>query len=573
MASFRDESFNMSVDNDTIDVVWHSTQQPAIQSILNESKCTLFCLLLFVFVILVYHSLYISGLLVSTPLLHHVSDIAFSVHQQQNGSSAWDPNQTPLIAECFATAPKSLFKDSSASRTVSLLGSHSAADTLKPQVRSRPGMGRVTSSPSLPASYPSNSVLGGSTTTIDPRKIRPSQRHTLQTNVLSGKSEYERNSQVHSAGSIENLDHLHEMIKSVGRTWGKVDVSSVESKPSSLVDRPPSRTNRARTNLASGSNSRSASTSSDEMQNPQQRSKPRVATTIKVLKVPPHLQKASLSRQNDKRGLMLPPALPVHRNLPTEVNNLQFPSKSPIEANTRLQWIDTSMQLDPDDDESPETPTYPNKPASPSPPSSQSSQLSQRRTSESVPRQQLLEQNVVTASQPLSQPQPVKALGMRRTLSGNRYETTPSSQQAPSRQTKHSLPSIPAQRTSSPAVGSSSSSPAADAQLPLSNLPLPPESMRVSSELATRSKSFKVPWASNTSPTEQFSSQQHPPNSQSPTTSVSSESSPHSGNAGRQAPKVEQGDMSMPNENPDSSYSFDDFDPEELDRVLSQHGA
>jgi hypothetical protein len=39
MASIRDESFNMSVDHDTFDVVWHSTQQPAIQSILEESKC------------------------------------------------------------------------------------------------------------------------------------------------------------------------------------------------------------------------------------------------------------------------------------------------------------------------------------------------------------------------------------------------------------------------------------------------------------------------------------------------------------------------------------------------------
>jgi hypothetical protein len=39
MASIRDESLNMSVDYDTFDVVWHSTQQPAIQSILEESKC------------------------------------------------------------------------------------------------------------------------------------------------------------------------------------------------------------------------------------------------------------------------------------------------------------------------------------------------------------------------------------------------------------------------------------------------------------------------------------------------------------------------------------------------------
>jgi len=39
MASFRDESFNMSLDDDSIDIVWHSTQPPAIRTILKESKC------------------------------------------------------------------------------------------------------------------------------------------------------------------------------------------------------------------------------------------------------------------------------------------------------------------------------------------------------------------------------------------------------------------------------------------------------------------------------------------------------------------------------------------------------
>lgn len=38
MASFRDDSFEMSVDHDPIDIVWRSTQVPAMESLLEESK-------------------------------------------------------------------------------------------------------------------------------------------------------------------------------------------------------------------------------------------------------------------------------------------------------------------------------------------------------------------------------------------------------------------------------------------------------------------------------------------------------------------------------------------------------
>jgi hypothetical protein len=34
----RDDSFEMSVDHDPIDIVWRSTQVPAMQSLLEESK-------------------------------------------------------------------------------------------------------------------------------------------------------------------------------------------------------------------------------------------------------------------------------------------------------------------------------------------------------------------------------------------------------------------------------------------------------------------------------------------------------------------------------------------------------
>jgi len=104
MASFRDESFNMSVDNDTIDVVWHSTQQPAIQSILDESKCTLLYLPRFIVVILVYNLLCNSKLLVSTPL-HRVSNIVFSVHQRQKWilSMGSKPNTTNSRVFCYGS--------------------------------------------------------------------------------------------------------------------------------------------------------------------------------------------------------------------------------------------------------------------------------------------------------------------------------------------------------------------------------------------------------------------------------------------------------------------------------------
>lgn len=38
MASLQEDGANMSVDEGTIDIVWQSTQPPAIQTMLQESK-------------------------------------------------------------------------------------------------------------------------------------------------------------------------------------------------------------------------------------------------------------------------------------------------------------------------------------------------------------------------------------------------------------------------------------------------------------------------------------------------------------------------------------------------------
>lgn len=38
MASFRDDSIDMSVEHSSIDVVWHSTQPAAIQTMLEDAK-------------------------------------------------------------------------------------------------------------------------------------------------------------------------------------------------------------------------------------------------------------------------------------------------------------------------------------------------------------------------------------------------------------------------------------------------------------------------------------------------------------------------------------------------------
>lgn len=532
MASFRDESFNMSVDHDhdRFDVVWHSTQQPAIQSILEESK----------------------------------------LHQRQTSPSAWDPAQASLVTG------KSLFKEPSTSRTISLLGSHPATDPLTNQTRNRPGMGRVTSSPSLPSTHPSSSfALPSGTTAIDPRKIRPSQRQTLQASVSSGRGEHERSSWTQSPGSIESLDHLREMVKIVGQTWGRGD------SPSGSREASTDRSTRLRQDRTRPTNSDESRLAESDGQSQRSRpAKPKVATTIKVLKVPPHLQKSSSPRLNDHRGLMLPPALPASRKHSREVSDLQFPSKSPIDAAKPFELLDTSMQQEPEDDDSPDTPTYQNQPLlhvskslasfEASSGGSDSPRVRQTSTPSEKPRQ-----TTSTATSSLSQPK--KALGMRRTLSGNKVEFT-SSQLAPSRQTKESLPTIPARSMSYP------TSPTPETVLPVSEIPLPPEEMRVSVDLASRSKSFKVPWGSNISPVEHShqssSSQQNPPNSQSPTTTVSSSSSPQCAFGinipTRKSPLAELADTTMDylaNENPDSSYSFDDFDPEELDRVLSQRGA
>ncbi|CAG7850141.1 SubName: Full=Uncharacterized protein {ECO:0000313/EMBL:CCA68372.1} [Serendipita indica DSM 11827] len=492
MTSLRDEHCDMSLDHETIDVVWQSTQSTALQSILEESK----------------------------------------LRKTRATSPAANSNDTASFILPGSLLPKSLFRDTSTTRSISLLGDQKPSIPL-PQHPTRPAVSRAGSMPSLfheaqRASSSRSSQIPSPDTVTDVRKIRPSQRRSSTRDQTTQSSDSAEVTQ-------QDLESLKYMINTVSRIWGQENSStSIRSSGS---------TSNFSARLQSGSSSES--------------SRPEPVKTIKLGQ--PLETTSSRIRQSTSeiKGLMLPPALPTTTNVEPQLS-LPRISKLPITAKplklTESALCDVSMVTEEADEA--ETSFDLSEPPSPSPTvRANPTRFQEKHEVTEFTREKRLSQG---SSRPLStnllsqlrsgQPRslsqtplsivnaPPKALGMRRTVSGNNV--------FPSKSTKRDTETKP----------------------PLSRIYS--QASMTQEQARMKPKGFKVPWA-NDSPTMAPGSL---PASQTSNLSVSSPVS----ESGSDSASGVGGSTTIQNvhpENPDSSYSFDDIDVEELDRVLSQCGA
>lgn len=289
-------------------------------------------------------------------------------------------------------------------------------------------------------------------------------------------------------------------------------------------------------------------------------SKPKVATTIKPLKpfqgqLPNPIQRNS----NDiAKGKMLPPALPSHQMLKSSdkramerrddisTTTTEKGGRSLFEKETAQDGLmDLSFEENPPDSE----------PPSPSPTSSEHSTVvlnGPRGKILSRPEPVAFSQN---SSQSQSQytraskSQPKKALGMRRTTSLTYQGTPPSSPSSTAVPIKavstKQAPQRAFQRTNS--MEHCSTQKGGKSLLP-------------SLEPTLRARTFKVPWAGDT-PVNHTDTVAASSRDSSTTATTSASQSSGSGSDSAQTSA------------PDSSYSFDEVDIEELNAILSQAGA
>ncbi|PVF98688.1 hypothetical protein CPB86DRAFT_344364 [Serendipita vermifera] len=481
MSSIRgDESFDMSIDHGTVDIVWHSTQPPAIQSILEESK--------------------------------YGSPLNFGME-----------------------LPKSLYRDASAPRSQSLYGPQ--ATPLFPSVETtrRPNATRSDSLPAFcidtPTPQASSSSSHGVVDIKDVRRIRPSQRRLFlnTTQPHSGLSQNTgtgttKTQALHPTYSLENLN---DMIKNVGKTWGMDNASSdlyAASQARRQSSSPSSASSHSSHVFPRVGNSSPITTSSNYGES---HSKPRIATTIKIGRYSGSSgEPDTRSRQTKStKGLMLPPTIPV------SYENASFHSKDPEEL-----YSDTDPDSSPQDTVARETPRFSRLKIHEEQSTTNSTD---DLTFGSRPSQNshstLLD---VKSSVPPSQERQRKPLGMRRTVSTGTTSNYKSSQ-----------------ATQAPETGV---------------------------DLIAKPKPFKVPWTNTSRVSYDAVGSLRMNNGTSGT--------PHSSDGVSKSNKElvnldDDDDIDVSGrssemdhdrsrvDNPDSSYSFDEIDPEELHQVLSQRGA
>ncbi|KAG8830882.1 hypothetical protein FRC18_007438 [Serendipita sp. 400] len=513
MSSCRDDSFNMSVQHDAIEVVWASTQSPAVTSILEESK--------------------------------------LNKHKIQ--STDWNRGE-PSFPFGGSTGNASLFKDTTAKRPKLSFGDNESTLPLFSDSRSRPLVNRSCSTPIISTETKLRTATVSQSSyhlPVDPRKVRPSQRQSLLQS-----SRLESTAGTGKESPTESLEALREMIQGVSRRWNKASASS----PSTSTTTHPGP-------ASTKANDRRSSDLLPQLQISGLESKPRPKGVLRR----PEQQMQILTRSNEGSRLMLPPAIPPSRQN-TAKPKLQQPGidKDDMEISDMSIIIERAdHRYSPPDLPEPVSPCpkerirlqseaslYPQATLASSPlrPSRSNSSLGAKPTTISPTFATSSISAQFGASTALNGQK--KVLGMRRTASGNRFETStsrPASLEPSVLQRSEGV-----KRASTPQSYSQSQS----------------QSNRVNEPARGEPRSFEVPWQRQ-SPhvvAQVISDAQSPTDVAIGTSSQTSQSGSDSARSPPTSLLDADKTFAM---NCDDSYSFDelDVDAEELHQVLSQCGA
>jgi hypothetical protein len=449
--------------------------------------------------------------------------------------------------------PKSLYRDSSAPRAKSLYGPQETPLFLNFDKTRRPNVSRADSLPAFGVDTsiqgpPSSSITRAAVDTHDLRRMRPSQRrsflNTAQPQTVLSRNVDTRNihdtktSTLHPTYSLEGLN---DMIKSVGRAWS-MDNASSEPRRGSSQTRYQSSSPASTSSHSShtfprfGDSSPTATTSNNGESQP----RPRVATSIKIGRSVGEPDTRSRQIKSTK-GLMLPPTAPIpskHSPLNTEDSTILDSDLNPGSSRQNAA--------------APGTPRF-----------SKLQFLDERKTGNCtdglvhklephISSQETQTLSDMKPSVPLSQDRPKRSLGMRRTSSTNGNTST-----------------LLNYKPSQTAQGDEAAS-----------------ETGILSDSVTRPKTFKVPWANHVTLDDNGRSSRaetaspnllHSRDEQAMLLGLNrAKSMSLAGNVDDLEPgsslKETDYDGFMV-DNPDSSYSFDEIDPEELHQVLSQRGA
>ncbi|KAG8811583.1 hypothetical protein FRC17_002398, partial [Serendipita sp. 399] len=299
MSSYKEESFNMSVQHDAIEVVWASTQSPVITSILEESK----------YVWNAGHSVLLEQkpLLFGSPLDQNMEEICLThafnvVNKLKNQSTGQRRDESSFLFDGPASTP-TLFRDATTKRAKLVIGNEEPAISVPSVSQSRPFINRSSSTPISAETQRRHPTASQSSyhPPVDPRKVRPSQRQSLlQSSHLESAISTEN-------GPSESLEALREMIQGVSQRWNRAGAQS-PSTSSSIIPRPV-----AKSESRVGSSTKPASDSLTQLQIPDPQKKPKT----RILSRNSDQQKRAPDGSDESGRLMLPPAIPLLKNANT----------------------------------------------------------------------------------------------------------------------------------------------------------------------------------------------------------------------------------------------------------------